>query len=55
MAKEIKLSRCPRCSAPHPELHPAMQAEGGEVQLCEHPWHVPTAEQIRMLEKAAAS
>lgn len=31
--------RCPRCDSPDPRQHPAMQADGGEVQLCPHPWH----------------
>jgi hypothetical protein len=31
--------RCPRCDSPKPFLHPAVQSEG-EVQPCEHPWHL---------------
>lgn len=36
--------RCPRCNAPHPHLHPAMQFEG-EVETCTHDYHLtPTPE-----------
>lgn len=34
-------SKCPRCESPAPNLHPAMQADGGEVQPCTHPFHTP--------------
>lgn len=36
-------NRCPRCDSPDPARHPAMQADGGEVQVCLHPWHTPIA------------
>lgn len=36
-----KLTRCPRCQSPKPELHPAMAFEG-EVQVCAHEWHRST-------------
>lgn len=32
-------AKCPRCDSPAPNLHPAMQADGGEVQPCTHPFH----------------
>ena len=32
--------RCPRCQSPDPARHPAMQADGGEVQPCPHTWHL---------------
>jgi hypothetical protein len=38
---EQKPKRCPRCGSPDPRKHPAMQYEG-EVQLCRHPWHMPS-------------
>jgi hypothetical protein len=34
-----KPPRCPRCDSKAPNLHPAMQADGGEVNLCLDPWH----------------
>lgn len=43
-------TRCPRCDSPDPGRHPAVQFEG-EVQLCEHPWHSPTADEIRATYK----
>lgn len=33
--------KCPTCDSPKPELHPSMQPDGGEVQLCKNPWHEP--------------
>jgi hypothetical protein len=36
--------RCPRCESTGRALHPAMQADGGEVQICPHPWHQTAAE-----------
>lgn len=41
--REPAQEQCPRCASPKPELHGAMQADGGEVQLCTHPWHGPPA------------
>ena len=38
--------KCPRCESPNPKWHPAVQYEG-EVELCNHPWHQPTADEIR--------
>ena len=35
-------SECPRCASPAPAKHPALQADGGEVQPCPDPWHSPT-------------
>ena len=32
-------SGCPRCGSPEPLLHPCVQV-GGEVSLCEHPFHL---------------
>jgi len=32
-------AKCPTCDSPKPELHPAMQADGGEVQICRDQWH----------------
>jgi hypothetical protein len=46
-----KPERCPRCDSPAPWAHPAVQHEG-EVQLCEHRWHEPTADEIRKRESA---
>lgn len=40
VSEEVTDRRCPRCDAPRPELHPAVQHEG-EVQPCPHPWHDP--------------
>jgi hypothetical protein len=34
---------CPRCESPAPHLHPATQADGGEVQPCTHPFHQQAA------------
>jgi hypothetical protein len=48
----MKFDRCPRCNSPDPQRHPAMQFEG-EVQLCEHSWHQPTAAEIRQREQKA--
>lgn len=34
---------CPTCNSPSPERHPAMQAEGGEVEVCVDDYHlIPT-------------
>lgn len=31
---------CPSCESPQPSMHPATQAEGGEVlYICPDPWH----------------
>ena len=35
--------RCPTCTSPSPERHPAMQ-HGGEVQPCRDGWHQPESE-----------
>ena len=40
---------CPTCGCTNPAHHPAVQA-GGEVHLCENPWHRPTAAEIRARE-----
>jgi hypothetical protein len=31
--------RCPTCDSPNPTLHPSMQSDSGEVQICENLWH----------------
>lgn len=41
---KVEPPRCPRCDSPAPHLHPAMQFEG-EVQPCEHPWHLQRTNQ----------
>ncbi len=38
---------CPRCESPDPARHPAVQADGGEVQVCPHPWHDPSPGHVR--------
>lgn len=49
-------THCPTCTAPSPNVHPAMNY-GGEVQPCGDPWHgVPVAKdvlQIKALHAAA--
>jgi len=36
---KMGLSRCPTCDSHNPRLHPALQADGGEVQICPDDWH----------------
>jgi hypothetical protein len=31
--------KCPTCDSPDPKLHPSMQPDGGEVQICRNSWH----------------
>ena len=39
MSERIEVTqRCPTCTSPSPELHPAMQHEG-EVEICKDAWH----------------
>lgn len=38
--RPAEAGRCPRCESPEPGKHPAMQADGGEVQMCPHPFHL---------------
>jgi hypothetical protein len=38
--------RCPRCHSPRPKLHPATQADGGEVQMCPHSFHYPPTPEL---------
>lgn len=45
--------RCPRCDSPDPKLHPAMQAGGGEIQPCPHPWHGELPEWLAKLVPSA--
>jgi hypothetical protein len=33
------MRKCPRCSSPSPERHPAVQ-HGGEVEICTHDFHL---------------
>ena len=44
---ETVADHCPRCQSPSPSMHPAMQADGGEVQPCPHPWHDPVPGHVR--------
>lgn len=37
-----RVERCPTCTSPSPELHPAVQYEG-EVEVCRDSWHSPIA------------
>lgn len=49
---------CPTCASPKPELHPSMQPDGGEVQICRNPWHsspVPLAERPQKEEPSDIS
>lgn len=50
-APAIGSLECPRCGSPKPELHPAIQADGGEVSPCSHPFHASTPEGARALAK----
>lgn len=47
----MNFKKCPRCDSPNPKWHPAVQWEG-EVQLCRHQWHSPTADEIEAKEAA---
>jgi hypothetical protein len=47
-------SKCPSCESRNPAHHPATSV-GGEVTLCNDPWHQPTAAEIRAKAKDAAS
>ena len=33
------MDKCPRCTSPHPHLHPSVQIEG-EVEICTHDFHL---------------
>lgn len=39
--------KCPTCESPSKQLHPALQADGGEVHLCQDPWHGPLDPRMR--------
>jgi hypothetical protein len=43
---------CPTCGSPNPTLHPSMQLDSGEVQICLNPWHnsAPTSAGERTLQ-----
>jgi hypothetical protein len=48
--------QCPTCGSGAPHLHPAMQADGGEVQPCGDSFHsAPTPENRRYLTPAHQS
>jgi hypothetical protein len=52
----VKLSRpksCPTCESPRPELHPSMQPDGGEVQICKDPWHRRTERRVATADRRA--
>ena len=40
------MTNCPRCTSPHPHLHPAVQFEG-EVETCTHDFHLRPTNQNR--------
>lgn len=55
-ASAARPTKCPSCESRNPAHHPATSI-GGEVSLCNDPWHQPTAAEIRAKEAkdAAAS
>lgn len=38
-------THCPACDSPSPRLHPAVQADGGEVSPCGDAWHVDSTKE----------
>lgn len=40
-AEAVVEGTCPSCGSTDPGLHPATQADGGEVTLCSHAFHTP--------------
>jgi hypothetical protein len=43
--------QCPTCESPNPAMHPATQADGGEVNLCRDSWHDVEGDTGKLLNK----
>jgi hypothetical protein len=48
------MSTCPTCASPDPRKHPAMQADGGEVQPCRDRFHEPKTPELDKQRQAIA-